>query len=253
MNAFHRLAAMVNKGDSAVLVTVISEKENMQNLVGKKILYDIKGNKIVDELPENLTQKITEHINSYLSEKATTKTITLKVDEVEYEIYMEKYIPVPKAIIFGAGHVSQPTSHLLKLIGFHVTVIDDRSSFANRERFPHADTIIVDSFESALNKIEVDANTWIILVTRGHRYDFLCLEKLIEKDFAYIGMMGSKTRAALTKKQLVDKGISREAVEKLYCPIGLDIGGKTPEELAVSIVSEIIAVKSGKPLGGVVN
>ncbi|MEW6623526.1 MAG: XdhC family protein [Bacillota bacterium] len=249
MNAFCQLAAILNKGDKAVLLTLIKEQGLTRGLAGRKVIYDFYGNIMSSELPDNLTGLVAPCVSDFIKGKAQAVTEVLQADEGSYEVYMEKYIPAPKALIFGAGHVSQPTSHLLKTIGFNVTVIDDRISFANRERFPDADEIIVDSFEKVAQDIEVDANTWVILLTRGHHHDFVCLEKLIDKPAAYFGMIGSRRRAATIREQLLEAGKPREKVDKLYCPIGLNIGAETPEELAVSIVSQIIAVKYNKEAG----
>ncbi|KUO51039.1 MAG: hypothetical protein APF76_16210 [Desulfitibacter sp. BRH_c19] len=250
MNAFCQLSNALESKKRVVLVTVIREYVNSKKFVGKKLLCDFSGEVYYNDFSTELANKLMSFVHKFLEEKKMTGTFQVAVAEGEFEIYLEKYIPAPKAIIFGAGHVSQPTCHLLKMIGFHVTVIDDRSSFANIERFPGADKIIVDSFEKAVEQIEVDENTWVILVTRGHKYDYLCLERLIDEDLAFLGMMGSKSRAAITKRQLAEAGFSKDKIAKLHCPVGLDIGGQRPEELAVSIASQIIAIKSGKIMGG---
>jgi len=246
VNAFYQLSKALRSQKRVVLVTIIKEYGDTKGLVGKKILCDFSGEVYYSDLSPKLTHELTLFVHKLSVDKKITGTFQMAVDEGEFEIYLEKYIPAPKAVIFGAGHVSQPTCHLLKMIGFHVTVIDDRSSFANSQRFPDADEIIVDIFENAINQINIDENTWVILVTRGHKYDFLCLERLMEKDMAYLGMMGSKSRAAITKRQLAEAGYSKENIARLKCPVGLDIGGQSPEELAVSIAAQIIAIKSGK-------
>lgn len=246
MTAFCQLLEALKNEKRVVLVTIIKEYGDTKGLVGKKILCDFSGEVYYSDLSPKLTHALTIFVHKLLADKKMAGTFQMAVDKGEFEIYLEKYVPAPKAVIFGAGHVSQPTCHLLKMIGFHVTVIDDRSSFANSQRFPDADEIITDSFENAINQINIDENTWVILVTRGHKYDFLCLERLMDKDMAYLGMMGSKSRAAITKKQLAEAGYSKENIARLKCPVGLDIGGQSPEELAVSIAAQIIAIKSGK-------
>lgn len=250
MTAFCQLSDALKNGKKVVLMTIIQEFGDAKGLVGKKILCDFSGKIYYSDLSNKLTNELMPFAHKFSEGKKMAETYLTAVDEGEFEIYLEKYMPAPKAVIFGAGHVSQPTCHLLKMVGFHVTVIDDRSSFANKERFPEADEIIVNSFENALKQINTDNNTWIILMTRGHKYDFLCLEELIDKETAYIGMMGSKTRAAIIKKQLAETGHLKANIDRLKCPVGLDIGGQSPEELAVSIVAQIIAIKTDKITAG---
>ena len=233
-----------------VLVTVIREHGGAKGFLGRKLLCDFLGEVSYNDFSPELTNQFMNLVHEFLDQEKTALTFQMATAQGEFEIYLEKYIPAPKALIFGAGHVSQPTSHLLKMIGFHVTVIDDRGSFANKNRFPDADEIVVEGFEKALEQITIDENTWVILVTRGHKYDYMCLEKLIGKNTAFLGMIGSKSRAAITRRQLREAGFSEDNIAKLNCPVGLDIGGQNPEELAVSITSQIIAIKSGKIMGG---
>ncbi len=250
MNAFCQLSKALESDKRVVLVTVIREYSQSKGFLGKKLLCDFSGTVYYNDFSPELTNKFMSFVHEFLEENKMTVTFKVTAAKEDLEIYLEKYIPAPKAIIFGAGHVSQPTCQLLKMIGFHVTVIDDRSSFANRERFPDADQLVVESFENALEQIVLDVNTWVLLVTRGHKYDYLCLERLIDKELAFLGMMGSKSRAAVTRKQLLEAGFSKDQVAKLHCPVGLNIGGQSPEELAVSIASQIIAIKGGKTMEG---
>lgn len=244
MSIFHQLLELLNKEQGFILATIVKAEGSAIEYLGEKILFDLDHNIIINQLEDSIAAFVKKQVKNLSIDKAKAFTFTLSKGEDTIEIFLEKNIPAPKAVVFGAGHISQPTCKLLKMIGFHVTVIDDRIDFANKSRFPDADTIIVDSFENAVQKITVDNNTWLFFLTRGHRYDYLCLEKLIDKNAAFFGMMGSKSRAAITRKQLKDAGFSQETIEKLHSPIGLDIGGQTPEELAISIVSQVISLKS---------
>lgn len=159
-------------------------------------------------------------------------------------IFCEKIGSRKKMVICGAGHVSIPIIELGKRIGFHVTVIDDRPLFANNARRAGADEVICDTFESAMEQIDGSKDTYFVIVTRGHRYDMDCLRMAIKKSNAYIGMMGSKKRVTIVKEQLAEEGISSKLLEKVHTPIGLSIGAETPEEIAVSVMAEIIKEKN---------
>ena len=136
-----------------------------------------------------------------------------------------------------------PVIRIGKMLGFTVTVLEDRPKFADNARAAGADTVICEPFEEALEGVRGDSDSWFVIVTRGHRYDTICLESILKKTCAYVGMMGSRRRVAIVKDQLAAKGISRELLDSVHTPIGLKIGAETPEEIAVSIVAEIIRVK----------
>ena len=161
-------------------------------------------------------------------------------------VYCERVSRTPRLIICGGGHVSKPIIRLGKMLGFAVTVIEDRPKFADNARAAGADMVVCQPFASALSQIRGDSDSWFIIVTRGHRYDTECLDAILQKKYAYVGMMGSRRRSAIVKEQLVEKGVSRERLEEVHTPIGLKIGAETPEEIAVSVMAEIIQVKNAK-------
>ena len=140
---------------------------------------------------------------------------------------------------------------LAKHTGFHVTVLEDRPFFADQARVAGADQVICDDFASALEKIPGGSDTYFLVVTRGHRYDGICLTAILKKERAYVGMMASRKRGILLKKKLVEEGFPESEVERLHTPVGLSIHAETPEEIAVSIVAELIMVKNSiKKTGG---
>lgn len=151
-----------------------------------------------------------------------------------------------KFVICGGGHVSIPIIRIGRMIGCKVTVLEDRPKFADNARKAGADLVICEPFEQGLKKIEGDEDTFFIIVTRGHRYDQECLRSICRKRHAYIGMIGSRRRVALVKQTMLDEGADPEVIGNVYTPIGLNIGAETPEEIAVSIVAEIIEVKNKK-------
>jgi xanthine dehydrogenase accessory factor len=146
---------------------------------------------------------------------------------------------------FGAGHVAVPTAHLAALVGFRVVVIDDRPEYANKERFPEADkTLVIKDFKRACDGLEIDADSYIVIVTRGHQYDRAVLEQSLRTNAGYIGMISSRRKREAIYEYLIAQGFKKERLEQVHSPIGIDIGGETPEEIAVSIVAELIKVRS---------
>lgn len=159
-------------------------------------------------------------------------------------VFRERIGRTPKLIICGAGHVSMPIIRIGKMLGFAVTVIEDRPKFADNARAAGADQVFCVPFREGLADIPGDSDSWFVIVTRGHRYDTECLEAILQKRYAYVGMMGSRRRVAIVKNQLEEKGVSREVLDAVHTPIGLKIGAETPEEIAVSVMAEIIQVKN---------
>ncbi len=149
--------------------------------------------------------------------------------------------------IFGAGHVSQKLAPLTRLVGFRTVVLDDRSEFANRQRFQSADEIIVpDSFEGAMDGLEIDAQSYLVLLTRGHKHDKTLLRQALTTKAGYIGMIGSRRKRDAIYSALHEEGFARSEFDRVFSPIGLEIGAETPEEIAVSIVAELIRVRAGR-------
>jgi len=149
-----------------------------------------------------------------------------------------------KLVICGAGHVSMPLIEIAKMMGFHVTAIDDREQFVQNALAHGADRGVCSGFEEALADIPGDPDTFFIIVTRGHLSDSECLLSIVNKPYAYVGMIGSRRKVGMVKQLLSDNGIPQEVIESVHTPIGLDIGAETPEEIAVAIMAEIIEVKN---------
>ena len=149
-----------------------------------------------------------------------------------------------KLVICGAGHVSMPVIAIAKLMGFHVTAIDDREEFVQNALDHGADEGICCGFEEALAGIPGDRDTFFIIVTRGHLSDSECLLSIVKKPYAYIGMIGSRRKVGMVKQLLAESGIVQDIIDSVHTPIGLDIGAETPEEIAVAIMAEIIGVKN---------
>ncbi len=171
----------------------------------------------------------------------------LTVDGAVLELYLEVRRPVQELIIVGAGHIAQPLSHMGALLGFRVSVLDDRPDFATGERFPDAERVFQADFDDPFRDARLHERSHILLVTRGHKYDYACLVRALRVDPppAYIGMIGSRRRVRATYVQLLDEGFNREQLDRIHAPVGLDIGAETPEEIAVSVAAELVKVRRG--------
>jgi len=156
------------------------------------------------------------------------------------EAVLERLVPRATALIFGAGHVGIALAQMAAIAGFRVVVLDDREAFANRQRLPFADEVMVAEFEAAFKDLDIDEYCYVVVVTRGHLYDREVVEQALRTRAGYIGMIGSRRKIKITFSQLEGKGFSREEIERIHAPIGLDIGAETAQEIAVAILAEMI-------------
>jgi len=161
----------------------------------------------------------------------------------QLNVYVEPVIPQPCAFLFGAGHVSKSLAQAAHLAGFGTVVIDDREQFANRERFPDAAEVHAAEYEEIFPKLELNSSSYIVIVTRGHKDDMKVLRLAVQSPARFVAMIGSKKKVISIVKELEKEGIPREAFDRVTAPMGLDIGAVTPEEIAISVVSEMIAVR----------
>lgn len=161
------------------------------------------------------------------------------------EIFVEGFTTPPTLIIMGGGHVGKAVSSLAATLGYRIIIIDDREDFANPERFPEAFQTIAADYEQGLKQLAVNLNTFIVIATRGHRHDDLALQAALRTPARYLGLLGSKRKTALIFKRLQEAGIPPERLCSIHAPVGLNIGALTPEEIAVSIMGEIIALRRG--------
>lgn len=164
-------------------------------------------------------------------------------------VFLESICPEPTLFLFGGGHVSFAIARIAQSVGFRIVVIDDRPMFANKARFPMASETLTLDMETAFDHLAIDDLSYVVAVTRGHQHDKPIIEQAVETHAAYIGMIGSRRKIALMWKELEAKGIPREKLDAVHAPIGLDIGADTPEEIAVSVVAELIQARRsrGKP------
>ncbi len=159
------------------------------------------------------------------------------------DIFIEPVLPPALLYVFGAGHVSVNLYKCARGAGFDVTVVDDRAAYASRERFPDAKEVIAEDFDQAMAKITPQESSYIVIVTRGHRDDMRVLRWAVQTQARYIGMIGSKRKTISIFRELTKEGLSPQLFERVHAPVGLDIGAITPEEIAVAITAELIAVR----------
>jgi len=162
------------------------------------------------------------------------------------DVYIEPIEPSPELYIIGAGHVGFHLARVAHEVGFRVHVVDDREKFANRERFPHAAEIVVEDIPAWIARTTLAPHAYAVIVTRGHTNDLEALRALAPRELRYLGLIGSRAKVARIYEQLDEDNLSADALKHVHAPIGLDIGAVTPQEIAVSILAELIAVKHGK-------
>ena len=182
-----------------------------------------------------------------LKKEAGSARSAILVSIEDQRFFIEPIFATGTVYIFGAGHVSQQVAHLTSLTHFRTVVLDDRAEFANLERFPTADDIRVPaSLDTAFTNLAIDRDSYIVIVTRGHRHDKTVLQQALRTEAGYIGMIGSKGKRDAVYQALLDEGFNRAELERVHSPIGLKIGGDTPEEIAVSIVAELIKERAAQ-------
>jgi xanthine dehydrogenase accessory factor len=241
------LVEISEQGVSAVLATIVEVDGNSRVQPGAKCL--IRDGKVTAGTIEdaNLIPAIVEQSAARLrEEKAKLVSLEIPASGGKFEVFFEVMLAPPRLIVVGAGHIAVPLVKMAKILDFHVTVIDDRLMYANRERFPDAEEVVVSDMAQALKEMAVTASTYIVLITRGHKYDEPCLREIIHSPAKYIGMIGSKRRIKACFQRFQDEEkIAAEVLERVYAPIGLDIATETPAEIALSILAEMIKVRRG--------
>jgi xanthine dehydrogenase accessory factor len=234
-------------GAAAVVATVVDAGNCPDTGSGEKCFIRDGNTRVCNIRNKALLQVILQEAASLLAkEECRQVALTIPGTEFKAEVFFEVLPAVQKAIIVGAGHLAIPLAKFAKILGFHVTVIDDRVIYANRERFPDAEEVLAGDMAEALRGIEITPQTYIVLITRGHQYDEPCLREVIHSPAKYIGMIGSKRRIKACFIRFRDEeGIPEELLKKVYAPIGLDIGAESPEEIALCIIAEMVKVRRG--------
>ncbi|MBC78768.1 MAG: hypothetical protein CL745_04090 [Chloroflexi bacterium] len=226
-------------GDKPVALVQVLESKKKEE-ISKKILIKEDGSKSGQLISEEIDEKLVKESRDLL---ALGKNKTLAFDERLF--YLEAFTTPPKLLIAGGGHVSKAIANLAKPLGFELNIFDDRDEFANKERFPEADDVKVASYGEGFDKFDVNANTFIIIATRGHRQDDTATKAALNTNASYVGLLGSKRKTILIIEKLLSEGIDEHTFNKLKAPVGINIGARTPEEIAISIISEILSFRLG--------
>ncbi len=253
MDIYDEIVRLRKQGQKCALATIVQVNGSIPSYESAKLLVREDGSIMgtvgggcVEAEVWNAAREVID------SEKPRHLTFSLGQDAAydnglicggQLNIFIEPVVPQPRAFIFGGGHVSKSISKIANLAGFATVIVDDREAFANPERFPEADETYAEEYESVFPKLPVTASSYLIIVTRGHRDDMRVLRWAVTTQARYISMIGSKRKTISVIHELEKEGIPREAFEKVFAPMGLAIGAETPEEIAISVVAEMIAMR----------
>jgi len=253
MEIIGRLAEFIKDGKAVALCTIVESKGSTPRHEGSKMLVFPNGktegtigggeieNRIIAEALDALKVGKTRVVryNMVDPEKGDPGICGGQV-----EVYVEPYLPAPRVIIIGSGHVGKAVAHVAKWLGYRVVVSDDRAELCTPEYIPDADQFLVTEMADIPQKIEIDNLTYLILTTRGMVVDVPGLAPLLDTPAAFIGVIGSKRRWLMTRKELIVQGVPEEKLNRVHSPIGLELNAETPEEIAISIMAELIMLRN---------
>jgi xanthine dehydrogenase accessory factor len=252
LEIYQELVGIISRGERAVLATIVSSRGSTPRTAGAKMLIKEDGtfvgtiggggteHKIRQKVDEVMKSGQSQMVHFDLSGKDEALEM---ICGGQMDVFLEPILSPETIFLFGAGHTSQSTTNIAKRLGFRVVVIDSRPDYNNRERFPDADELVVEEYENAFSRLNMDENSYIVIYTTGYTVDEICLEFAVSTNARYIGMIGSHRKAKEVKEHLLQKGIPSQNLDKVRSPIGIEIGAETPDEIAISILAEIIKVK----------
>jgi xanthine dehydrogenase accessory factor len=253
---FSAVAQALERGEPAALVTIVATTGSTPQRVGAKMLVFADGrmvgtigggcyeNDAFWKAREAIGHRRPQLVHYELSDDFAQETGLICGGQMD--VYIEPIEPSPELYIVGAGHVGSHLARMANEVGFRIHVVDDREKFASAERFPYAAEVVVDEIPAWLERTRLPPHAYVVIVTRGHTNDLEALRALAPRDLRYLGLIGSRAKVARIYDALVDDGMSAPLLQHVHAPIGLDIGAVTPQEIAVSILAELIAVKHGK-------
>ncbi len=245
LQVFKEMEKSLADGIPGVLVTMLSIYKDPQVRINR---YWFTG-RSKPSLPDHFMNKIEEEVKAILSSSATSDyrqaELSVPGEGPSSTFFLEPVFPLPRLVIAGAGHIGKALSHIGRMLDFEVTVIDDRHEYANADNLPDADHIIVKDIGEAMQKIPKDTDTYIVIVTRGHNDDAKALKSCFGSGAAYTGMIGSRSKIAKMRDEFIrNSWATEEQWQKIFAPIGLEIGSKTVEEIAVSIAAQLVQARS---------
>ena len=253
MDVYSEIVKLRESGHRGAVATIINVRGSIPSFHTAKMLVRDDGS-IVGTIGGGCVEAEVWQAAREVMEQEKPRTLTFNLNhDPKYDsglvcggtldVFVEPVLPVSRALIFGAGHVAFNIQKIAKIAGFHTVVIDDRESYANRERFPDADEVIAADFDGAMRQLDPGENAYIVIVTRGHKDDMHVLRWAVETRARYIGMIGSERKVIAINRELVRTGTHADALRRVHAPVGIDIGAVTPEEIAVAVVAEMIAVR----------
>ncbi len=255
MDIFAEIARLRKEGRKAALATIIQVQGSIPSYESSKILIRDDGSIVGTVGGGCVEAEVWAAAQDVMREEKPRRLHFNLNNQPEYDnglicggsldIFVEPILATPTAYIFGGGHVSLYLSKVASVAGFDTVVIDDRPAFANQERFPEATETCAGPWEQIFPEIKINDFSYIVIVTRGHKGDLTCLRWALTTPARYIGMIGSRRKFIEIAKVLEGEGVSAEKIDRVHSPVGLDIGALTPEEIAVAIVGEMIAVRRG--------
>jgi xanthine dehydrogenase accessory factor len=253
MDLYEEVIRLRRAGQKCALATIVQVNGSIPSYESAKLLVREDGSMIgtigggcVEAEVWNAAREVIE------TEKPRHLTFSLGQDAAydnglicggQLNVFIEPVLPQPVCFIFGAGHISKSLSRVAEIAGFATIIVDDREMFANRERFPDATEVHAGEYEALFGQLQVNENSYVVIVTRGHRDDMRVLKWAVGTPARYIAMIGSKRKVISVYKELEREGVSPEALQRVLAPMGLEIGAISPEEIAVSVVAEMIAVR----------
>lgn len=253
MDLFEEIVKLRRDGRRGALATIINVRGSIPSFQTAKMLVRDDGS-LVGTIGGGCVEADVWQAAREVMEQEKPRTLTFNLNENPkddtglvcggtLEIYIEPILPTSVIYLFGAGHVAASVYKVATLAGFEVVVVDDREAYANRERFPQAREVIARDFEQAMAELTPSESSFIVIATRGHRDDMRVLRWAVQTRAGYVGMIGSRRKTITIYKELENEGMSPELFARVASPIGLEIGALTPEEIAVSVVAELIAAK----------
>jgi xanthine dehydrogenase accessory factor len=246
LHIFKRAMEIQRRGGSGILATVV-DHDRWQGGQVTKMFIDPHGHKIGSLMGiEEIEQAVADRMTQTLIKRQPALIRCPDHEGNKLEIFVEPLISDPILYVFGGGHLCSRIVPLAGLVGFRVVVIDDRPEFARPDNFPEASAVHRYPFEGVVEKLPMDESSYLVIVTRGHLHDKAVLAQSLRTDARYIGMIGSRRKIAVIYKKLFEEGFSRQDLDRVHAPIGMDIGAETPEEIAVSIVAELIKIRAGR-------
>jgi len=252
-DVFEALVRIRSEGHRAALATIVSVSGSVPSFRAAKMLVGEDGACVGTIGGGCVEAEVIETAREVLAdEKPRTLTFDLNEDPKDdtglvcggsLEIFIEPVLPAAQLYVFGAGHVGLNIYRMARLAGFEVTVVDDRETYASRERFPEAREVLSGDLDALLARLAPSAAASVVIATRGHKDDMRVLRWAVHTRAAYVGMLGSRRKVLTIFRNLAGEGIDPAALERVHAPVGLDIGAVTPEEIAVSVVAELIACR----------